>query len=129
MTFVVNGGTKHDVPASYGAATIAKARKYPFPVSGDTSGTVKLTLGILGSKNYENTAVMKYTFTATSGKMFFIGYTTKWLADNAEGKGFGKLDSALSSGGYMAFSTITWGGYCNDAKTATACAAKVAHVF
>lgn len=98
-------------------------------MTGDASGTVKLTLGVLGAKNYENTAVMKYTFTASSGGMFFVGYTTTWLSDNGEGKGIGKLDATLSSGGYMAFSTIAWGGYCNDDKTATKCGAKVAKIF
>lgn len=69
MAFVINTGTKYDEPSSYGSESAAKARKNPFPLT--QTGSVKLVLGVYGQSNYENTAVLAYTFTAKTAKTFF----------------------------------------------------------
>jgi hypothetical protein len=85
----------------------------PFALTnGDSS---KLTLGVYGHKNYLSTATNTHTTAELKSTAFFAdaGYAKALTDANVAGtKGFGKADTDVSTGGYLAFTTTSWGGYC-----------------
>jgi hypothetical protein len=65
----------------------------------------------------DNKAENTCTYTAKDTNSFFQGYTSAFKTGNAAGKFMGKADTELTAGGFLAFSTLTWGGACHAKAT------------
>lgn len=94
------------------------------PLALTNADSSKLTLGVYGHKNYLSTATNTHTTALLNAKAFFAdsGFASALKTANAAGsKGFGKADANVGSGGYLAFTTTSWGGYCTtkDEKCTT----------